>query len=72
MTRKGTAGRTPEKHNGAPDSAIDQVIKKTKEAFDGENKAVDYDDLKGQDEKEAAKKYSEKVADDPSQDSRRK
>ncbi|MCJ1910058.1 hypothetical protein [Planococcus ruber] len=71
MTRKGTAGRTPEQHNGAPDSAIDQVIKKTKEVFDGENDAVNYDDLKGQDEKEAAKEYSKKVADDPSTDSHR-
>lgn len=69
MTRKGTAGRTQQQHNGAPDSAIDQAIKKTKEVFDGENDAVNYEDLKGQDEKEAAKEYSKKAANDPSHES---
>lgn len=68
MTRKGTAGRTPETHIGAPESGIDKAIKKTKEAFDGENDAVDYDDVKGKDEKEAAKEYSEKKSDEDSRD----
>lgn len=64
MARKGTAGRTPNTHIGAPESGIDKAINKTKEVFDGDNDATDYDDLKGRDEQEAAKEYSEKVADE--------
>lgn len=68
MTRKGTAGRSPEKQIGAHESGIDKAVKKTKEAFDGENEATDYEEVKGKDEKQAAKEYSEEVADERSGD----
>ena len=71
MARKGTAGRSPETHIGAPESGIDKVIKKTKEVFDGDNDATDYDDLKGRDEQQAAKEYSEEVADEQKRDAHR-
>ena len=61
MTRKGTAGRSPgEQASGAPESGIDKAIQKTKEAFDKDNKATDYDD--GKDEMQDAKEYSKKVS----------
>ena len=40
MARKGTAGRTPEKQVGAPESGIDKAINKAKETFDGDNDAT--------------------------------
>lgn len=64
MTRKGTAGRSPgEQASGAPDSGIDKAIKKTKEAFDSENEATDYEDAKGREEIEDAKEHSKDVSD---------
>lgn len=69
MTRKGTAGRTPQTNIGANESAIDKAVKKTKEAFDSENEATDYEDVKGGDEKQAAKEYSQEVSDEESRDS---
>ncbi len=70
MTRKGTAGRTPEKQVGARESGIDKAIKKTKEAFDGENEATDYEDVKGTDEMEDAKEHSKEVSDEQSRNNR--
>ena len=61
MTREGTAGRSPgEQASGAPESAIDKAVQKTKEAFDKDNKATDYDD--GKDEMQDAKEYSKNVS----------
>ena len=71
MTRKGTAGRSPEKHVGAPESGIDKAIKKTKEAFDSENEATDYEDVKGKDEMEDAKEHSKDVANKRTEDIQR-
>ena len=71
MTRKGTAGRSPEKHVGAPESGIDKAIKKTKEAFDSENEATDYEDVKGKDEMEDAKEHSKNVSDNQTGDTHR-
>lgn len=62
MPRKGTAGRTPEKQVGAPESGIDQMINKAKNAFDGDNAASAYEEEKGRDQQEEAKEYSKKVA----------
>lgn len=64
MARKGTAGRTPEKQIGAPESGIDKAINKVKDTFDGDNESTDYDEVKGRDEQEDAKEYSEKVSDE--------
>ena len=71
MARKGTAGRTPEKHVGAPESGIDKAINKTKEVFDGENEAADYEEVKGEDEMEAAKEHSKKVSDEQPRDTQK-
>lgn len=71
MTRKGTAGRSPEKQIGAHDSAIDKAIKKTKDAFDGENESTDYEAVEGRGEQQAAKEYSEEVSDNRSNDNQR-
>ena len=62
MARKGTAGRTPEKQRGARESGIDKAINKTKEALDGDNKATDYEEVKGKEEMEDAKEHSKKVS----------
>ncbi len=70
MTRKGTAGRTPEKQVGARESGIDKAIKKTKEVFDSENEATDYDDVKGTDEMKDAKEHSKEVSNEKSRDTR--
>lgn len=71
MARKGTAGRTPEKHVGAPESGIDKAVNKVKETFDGDNKATDYEEEKGRDQQEDAKEYSEKVSDERPNNPRR-
>ena len=71
MARKGTAGRTPEKQVGAPESGIDKAINKTKEIFDGENEATDYEEVKGEDEMEDAKEYSKDVSDKKTDDASR-
>lgn len=68
MARKGTAGRHPEKQIGATESGIDKAVKKTKEVFDGDNEAVDYDEVKGQEEQRAAKEYSERVSEEDARD----
>ena len=68
MARKGTAGRTPEKQIGARESGIDKAINKTKEALDGDNKATDYEDVKGKEEMEDAKEHSKEVSDEPPRD----
>ncbi|MBZ5201644.1 hypothetical protein HU147_10485 [Planomicrobium chinense] len=65
MARKGTAGRMPEKQLGATESGIDKMVNKTKQAFDKDNDATDYEEVKGEDEMEAAKEYSKKAADNP-------
>ena len=62
MARKGTAGRTPEKQVGAPESGIDKAVNKVKETFDGDNEATAYEEEKGRDQQEEAKEYSKKVA----------
>lgn len=64
MARKGTAGRTPEKQVGATESGIDKTISKVKETFDGDNKATDYEEVKGRDEQQDAKEFSEKIEDE--------
>jgi hypothetical protein len=71
MTRKGTEGRMPQTNIGANESGIDKAVKKTKEAFGGDNEAVDYKD--GKDEQQEAKEYSKNVqsensGDDPARD----
>lgn len=71
MARKGTAGRTPEKHVGAPESGIDKAINKTKEVFDGENDATDYEEVKGEDEMEVAKEHSKKVSNEETRDTQK-
>lgn len=71
MARKGTAGRTPEKQVGAPESGIDKAINKTKEIFDGENEATDYEEVKGEDEMEDAKEYSKDVSNNNADDAPR-
>jgi len=71
MARKGTAGKTPEKHVGAPESGIDKAINKTKEVFDGENEATDYEEVKGKEEMKDAKEHSKKVANKKNEDSER-
>ena len=65
MARKGTAGRTPNKQLGSTESGIDEAINKTKQAFDKDNDATDYEEVKGEDEMEDAKEYSKKAADNP-------
>lgn len=45
MTRKGTAGRSPQSNVGANESAIDKATKKVKEEFDGDNESSNYDDV---------------------------
>lgn len=70
MTRKGTAGRTPKKQLGATDSGIDKAVKKTKEVFDSDNEATDYQDVKGKDEMEDAKEYSKKDPEERTRDTR--
>lgn len=52
MTRKGTEGRSPKANIGAHDSAIDKAIKKTKDAFSGDNEQVEYDEVKHKTEAE--------------------
>ena len=70
MTRKGTAGRSPgEQASGAPDSQIDKAIQKTKEVFDKDNEATDYED--GRDEMQDAKEYSENVSNKQTEDTQR-
>lgn len=71
MARKGTAGRTPEKQVGAHESGIDKAINKAKETFDGDNEATDYEEVKGRDEQEEAKEYSEEVSDERPNNPRR-
>lgn len=71
MARKGTAGRTPEKQVGAPESGIDKAINKAKEAFDGDNEATDYEEVKGRDEQQDAKEYSENTSDERPNNPRR-
>jgi len=71
MARKGTAGRTPEKQVGAPESGIDKAINKTKESCDGENKATDYEEVKGEGEMEDAKEYSKDVSNNNADDAPR-
>lgn len=71
MARKGTAGKTPEKHVGAPESGIDKAINKTKEVFDGENEATDYEEVKGKEEMEDAKEYSKDAANKKTDDAPR-
>lgn len=71
MTRKGTAGKSPEKQVGAPESGIDKAINKTKEVFDGENEATDYDEVKGKEEMEDAKEYSKDVSNKRTEDIQR-
>ncbi|TAA73116.1 hypothetical protein [Planococcus salinarum] len=63
MPRKGTAGRTPEKQVGAPESGIDKAINKAKDAFDGDNAASAYEEEKGRGQQKDAKEYSKKVSD---------
>ncbi len=64
MARKGTAGRTPEKQIGAPESGINKAINKAKETFDGDNDSTDYEEVKGREEQQDAKEYSEKHEDE--------
>lgn len=61
MARKGTAGRTPDQQSAPPESGIDKVVKKTKEALDGDNKATDYKDV--EDEMNEAKEHSKGITD---------
>lgn len=68
MTRKGTAGRMPEKQLGSTESGIDKAVKKTKEVFDGDNEATEYDEVKGKGEMEDAKEYSKKPQEQKSRD----
>lgn len=71
MARKGTAGKTPEKQVGAPESGIDKAINKAKDAFDGDNEATDYEEEKGREQQEDAKAYSERVSDERPNNPRR-
>jgi hypothetical protein len=68
MARKGTAGRMPEKQLGSTESGIDKAVKKTKEIFDSENEATDYEDLKGKGQMEDAKEYSKKPPEERTRD----
>ncbi|MGK7379217.1 hypothetical protein ACSFXN_15410 [Planococcus sp. 1R117A] len=63
MARKGTAGRMSKKQLGSTESGIDQAINKTKQAFDKDNEATEYEGV--EDEMEAAKEYSKKASDNP-------
>lgn len=63
MIRNETAGHTSEKQLGAPESGIDQAIKKIKETFDGENETTEYEDVKWTDEMEDVKAHSKEVSD---------
>lgn len=56
MTRKGTAGRSPDQQSDPSKSGIDKMVEKTKETLDGDNEATDYKDA--EDEMEEAKENS--------------
>lgn len=71
MARKGTAGRTPEKHIGAHESGIDKAVNKVKDTMDGDNEATDYEEEKGREEQQDAKEHSEKVSDERPNNARR-
>lgn len=70
MARKGTAGRMPDKQLGSTESGIDKAINKTKQAFDGDNEATEYEDEKGKGEMEDAKEYSKKPPEERTRDTR--
>ncbi|ALS79510.1 MULTISPECIES: hypothetical protein [Planococcus] len=59
MARKGTAGKTPEQQSAPSQSVIDKAVKKTKEAFDSDSEATNYEDAT--DEMEKAKDYSKEA-----------
>lgn len=56
MARKGTAGKTQNQQSAPTESGIDKVVKKTKQALDGDNEATNYDEAT--DEMKKAKEHS--------------